>query len=86
MSKTSAQRILIRRAATARLGHVAPHDLRRTAAHILHTDKTSDGGHRYDLYDIQQVLDHADPATTQRSYLDQSDTAQVKLRAGKTLD
>jgi integrase len=69
----------------AGLGHIAPHDLRRTAANILHATKTADGGHLYDLLDIQRVLDHADPATTMRSYLDHLDNA-VKSQAGKTLD
>jgi len=54
----------------AGLGHVAPHDLRRSAAGLLHQAKTKDGGHLFDLLDIQKVMGHADPATTQRSYLD----------------
>jgi integrase len=74
------------RAQLAGLGHVAPHDLRRTAASILHRSLSPDGGHLYDLLDIQQVLDHADPATTQRSYLDQMNTGDVKSRAGQTID
>lgn len=86
LHRTTADNYLHRRAEKAGLGWVSPHDLRRTAAHILHVDKTPDGAHRYDLYDIQQVLDHADPATTQRSYLDQSDRDEVKNRAGHTLD
>ena len=77
--------IVNRRGHLAGLGHVAAHDLRRTAASILHNAKTPDGGHLYDLLDIQQVLDHADPATTQRSYIDQVDTG-TKDRAGATLD
>lgn len=77
--------LLRRRALTAGLGHVEPHDLRRTAAAIMHNDLTPDGGHRFDLLDIQLVLDHADPATTQRSYLQQIDTG-TKDRAGALLD
>lgn len=77
--------LIARRATLAGLGHVAPHDLRRTAAGILHTTKTADGGHLFDLLDIQKVLDHSDPATTMRSYLDPMDTG-VKDRAGATLD
>lgn len=61
--------IVQKRSRAAGLGHVAPYDLRRTAAGILHNTKSADGGHIYDLLDIQKVLDHADPATTQRSYL-----------------
>ena len=74
-----------RRAESAGLGHVAPHDLRRTAASILHNETTPDGAHRYDLLDIQKVLDHADPATTQRSYISHLDNS-VRIRAGATLD
>lgn len=78
-------RIITRRAEVAALGHVCAHDLRRTAAGILHDERSADGGHLYDLLDIQQVLDHADPATTQRSYLDPKGS-DVKHRAGGTLD
>ncbi len=53
--------LLQHRSRLAGLGHVAPHDLRRTAANILHNAKTTDGGHLYDLLDIQKVLDHASP-------------------------
>ena len=42
-------RIVTRRATDVKLGHVAPHDLRRSAAGILHNAKTKDGGHLYDL-------------------------------------
>lgn len=77
--------LVVKRAEMAGLGHVATHDLRRTAASILHAAKTADGGHLYDLLDIQQVLDHSDPATTMRSYLAPMNTA-TKDRAGHTLD
>jgi integrase len=73
------------RAQLAGLGHVAPHDLRRTAAGILHRTVTTDGGHVYDLLDIQQVMDHADPATTLRSYLEPI-SRKTKQAAGLTLD
>lgn len=73
------------RAAMAGLGHVSPHDLRRSAAGILHNSLTPDGGHRFDLLDIQKVLDHADPATTQRSYIAPIDN-RAKTLAGSTLD
>ena len=77
--------IVTTRAARANLGHVAPHDLRRSAAGILHHAKTADGGHQFDLLDIQKVLGHSDPATTMRSYLDPMDTGVID-RAADYLD
>ena len=73
------------RAKLAGLGHVATHDLRRSAAGILHHATTDEGAHRYDLLDIQKVLGHADPATTMRSYLDPMDTGVIG-RAASDLD
>lgn len=73
------------RAAAAGLGHLSPHDLRRTAAGVPHRAKGTDGGHLFDLRDIQQVLDHVDPATTKRSYLDPLDTG-TKERAAAFFD
>ena len=73
------------RARLAGLGHVATHDLRRSAAGILHHATTDDGAHLFDLLDIQKVLGHTDPATTMRSYLDPMDTA-IQSRAADTLD
>lgn len=73
------------RAKAAGLGHVAPHDLRRTAAGILHTATTDDGAHHFDLLDIQRVLGHSDPATTMRSYLEPMRT-DVLDRAAAFLD
>jgi integrase len=70
----SVQQAVGRRAARAGLGHVAPHDLRRTAAGLLHRSTAADGSHHFDLLDIQKVLGHSDPATTMRSYLDPLDT------------
>ncbi|MHB8506492.1 MAG: hypothetical protein ACYDEN_12370, partial [Acidimicrobiales bacterium] len=58
---------MTRRAELAGLGYVA-HGLRRTAASIFHNATTPDGTHRYDLLDIQEIPDHANPATTQSSY------------------
>lgn len=69
----SIHQIVTTRAAQAGLGHVTPHDLRRSTAGILHREKSTDGGHRFDLLDIQQVLGHADPATTMRHYLEPID-------------
>jgi integrase len=79
------RRSIMRAARLAGLGHVAPHDLRRSAAGILHRATTDDGAHRFDLLDIQKVLGHADPATTMRSYLDPMDTG-VLDRAATFLD
>ena len=73
------------RAEEAGLGHMSPHDLRRTAAGILHRAVSEEGAHYFDLLDIQKVLGHADPATTMRSYLDPMDTG-VYERAGSVLD
>jgi integrase len=79
------QRILAIRAAQAGLGHMSPHDLRRTAAGILHRAVSDDGAHYFDLLDIQKVLGHANPATTMRSYIDPLDT-DVLRRAASALD
>lgn len=78
-------RLITARAAAAGLGHIAPHDLRRTGAGIMHKARTPDGGKLFDLRDIQKALDHADPATTDRSYLDPLDT-DAKERAASVLD
>ncbi len=68
IARTCSVQVIVRnRAAAAGLGHMSPHDLRRTTAGILHRAKSADGGHLFDLRDIQQVLDHADPATTGRA-------------------
>jgi integrase len=77
--------IVNRAGRAAGLGHVAPHDLRRSAAGILHNTLSDDGGHRFDLLDIQKVLGHSDPATTMRSYLDPMDTG-VYESASSVLD
>jgi integrase len=76
---------VVKRAKLAGLGHVAPHDLRRTCAAILHRAMTPDGAHYFDLLDIQTVLGHADPATTMKSYLDPMNT-EVLDRAAAFLD
>jgi len=82
---TAVYDIVARRARTAGLGAVSPHDLRRSAAGILHHALAPDGGHCFDLLDIQKVLGHADPVTTMRSYLDPMDTG-VHDRAATVLD
>ena len=74
--------IIRRRAEQAGLRHLSPHDLRRTAAGLLHRERGADGGHIFDLLDIQKVLGHADPATTQRSYLDHLDNEPLRNARG----
>jgi integrase len=69
----------------AGLGHVAPHDLRRTTAALLHRDRDDQGRHRFDLLDIQQVLGHSDPAVTMRCYLEPLDVGTLDA-AAVTLD
>lgn len=84
--QTCSVRVLVmRRATDAGLGHVSPHDLRRTAAGILHRSVAEDGSHFFDLLDIQKVLGHANPATTMRSYLGPLDTGVIR-RAAQVLD
>jgi integrase len=83
--RASIWNIVTEAARRAGLGHVAPHDLRRSAAGILHREKGPDGSHRFDLLDIQKVLHHADPVTTMKCYLDPMDT-EVMDRAAKVLD
>ena len=77
----SVTRILSRRATAAELGHMSPHDLRRSAAAILHSARDEQGAHYFDLLDIQQVLGHKDPATTMRSYLEPLNTAVLDKAA-----
>jgi len=77
----SVTRLLSRRATVAGLGHMSPHDLRRSAAAILHRARDDQGAHYFDLLDIQQVLGHKDPATTMRSYLEPLNTAVLDLAA-----
>ncbi len=81
----SVQDIVKDRAARAGLGHLSPHDLRRTAAGILHHSTDGTGAHHFDLLDIQRVLGHTDPATTMRSYLEPIDN-EVTQRASQVLD
>jgi integrase len=85
MAYTTLWNLITKRAQKAGLGHVAPHDLRRTAAGILHRATDEHGAHHFDLLDIQKVLGHSDPATTMRSYLDPMDT-DVLDRASLFLD
>ena len=78
-------RTLTHRASNAKLGHVTAHDLRRTAAGLLHRSLDKNGAHHFDLLDIQKVLGHSDPATTMRCYLDPLDTAVID-KAARVLD
>jgi integrase len=81
----SVARVVRLRAEEAGLGHMSPHDLRRSAAGILHRAISEDGAHYFDLLDIQKVLGHANPATTMRSYIDPLDTGVIR-RAARVLD
>lgn len=56
--------LVLGRADQAGLGHISPHDLRRSAAGILHRAVSEDGAYYFDLLDLQKVLGHANPATT----------------------
>jgi integrase len=85
LAQRSLNHIVQQRAQQANLGHLAPHDLRRSAAGILHRTTDDGGAHRFDLLDIQQILGHSDPATTMRSYLEPINTA-VLNRASSVLD
>lgn len=78
------RRLLLARASVAGLGHVAPHDLRRTTAKLLKEAVTADGAHLFDIDDIRVVLGHARIDTTQR-YLDTAN-ARVLERAAPTVD
>ncbi len=85
LDRSGVFRAVQKRARLAGLGHVAPHDLRRSAAGILHRATDPHGAHHFDLLDIQRVLGHADPATTMRSYLEPIDN-DVLDRAASVLD
>jgi integrase len=78
------RRLLERRATIAGLGHISPHDLRRTAANLLNRARSADGRHLFDVADIQKVLGHAQIGTTQH-YLSALDTAAID-RAAAVLD
>jgi integrase len=69
----------------AGLGPVSPHDLRRSAAGILHNSTDESGAHHFDLLDIQKVLRHRDPAITMKCYLDPLDST-ARFRAANVLD
>ena len=52
---------------------------------MLHRATGADGGHLFDLLDIERVLGHSAPATTMRSYLEPLDT-EVLDRASHIRD
>jgi len=63
---------------------MSPHNLRRSAAAILHRAKDATGAHYFDVLDIQLVLGYKDPATTMRSHLEPLNT-EVPDRAAAFL-
>jgi len=71
------RRLLLHRSGIAGLGHVAPHDLRRTTAKLLKDAVTPEGGHLFDIDDIRVVLGHARIDTTQR-YLNPRELHQTR--------
>ena len=78
--------LLLRRSAAAGLGHIAPHDLRRTTASTLHRTVMADGGHRYSLAEIQEIMGHASPETTRKCYIGPLDSGSLFDQAGAELD
>jgi len=61
--------LLARRAEAAGLGYMAPHDLKRSAARMMHEARSADGGHLFDLLDVADVLDHSNPKVTKDCYI-----------------
>jgi integrase len=66
---TTMRNYVRRRAAIAGLGWMTPHDLKRTAARMMHEARTAEGGHLFDLLDIADVLDHDNPKITKDCYI-----------------
>jgi integrase len=62
-------KLVARKGTEAGISYLGVHDLRRTAAGLLHAAKTDEGAHVFDLLDIQQVLGHSDPVVTMKCYL-----------------
>ena len=48
---------------------MAPHDLKRSAARMMHEARSADGGHLFDLLDVADVLDHSNPKVTKDCYI-----------------
>jgi integrase len=63
------RRRLALRCEQAGLPVMAPHDLKRTCARILHDTRSADGGHVFYLVDIADILDHSNAQVTQRCYI-----------------
>ncbi len=60
--------VIARRAAAAGF-RLSPHDLKRTAARMMHEARTPEGGHIFDLLEIAEVLDHSNPKVTKDCYI-----------------
>jgi integrase len=69
LTPSGLDKLVRRKGFEAGISYLGVHDLRRTAAGLLHSAKTPDGGHVFDLLDIQQVLGHSDPVVTMKCYL-----------------
>jgi integrase len=83
---TDTVRTLLRHAAfAANLPRIAPHDLKRTAARMMHEAKAADGGHIFTAVEIADVLDHTNLDVTRRCYIGPLDTA-AKERAADLFD
>jgi integrase len=74
-------KLVARKGTEAGISYLGVHDLRRTAAGLLHSAKTEDGAHIFDLLDIQQVLGHSDPVVTMKCYLEPINTATLDKAA-----
>lgn len=68
-SSVPIRRRIAHRAHIAGLGHLTPHDLKRTAARMMHEARSADGGHLFDLLEIADVLDHSNPKVTKDCYI-----------------
>jgi integrase len=68
-SSTGLRHLLARRASQAGLDHLAPHDLKRTAARMMFEARSADGGHVFDLAEIADVLDHSNAKVTKDCYI-----------------
>lgn len=84
-SQPGVRLLLLRRAEAAGLGYMAPHDLKRTAARMMHEARGNDGGHLFDLLDIADVLDHSNPKVTKDCYIGPLGNAN-KDRAAELFD
>jgi len=60
---------LRKRACAAGITWMTVHDLKRSAARMMHEARSDDGGHRFDLLDIADVLDHDNAQVTKNCYI-----------------